>query len=206
MRCLIDKQLHGCCSDVDGLFHIIEILEHIQHNTDLDLIRKEVVKVLLEVLNPSLQPLERLLDLLIVIVLFDLESLIYALIEYGRGEIDLIEDLVSLLRVFLCSICHLLLNEPVLSDPVIKQVDSQILESPCLSIILDVSLVCLEYDVSSCSHSVLREHQGQSLLYKRVVLFRDWHTSNEEHQFLCQIQDVWVVKEQSLHEFNLIRI
>lgn len=181
LRCLIDKQLHGCCSYVDCLFHIIKVLEHIKYNADLDLIRKEVVEVLLEVLDPSLQPLERLLDLFIIIVLFDLESLINALIEHGRGEVDMIEDLVSLLRVFLRSICHLLLNEPVLSDPVIKQVDSQVLESPCLSLILNVSLVCLEYDFSSCSHSILREHQSQSLLHKRVVLFRDWHTSNEEH-------------------------
>jgi hypothetical protein len=181
LRCLIDKQLHGCCPDVDGLFHIIKVLEYIQHNADLDLIRKEVVKVLLEVLDPSLQPLERLLNLLIVIVLFYLESLIYALIEHCRGEINMIEDLVSLLRVFLCSICHLLLNEPVLSDPVIKQVDSQVLESSSLSIILYVSLICLEDDISSCSHSFLREHQGQSLLDKCVVLFRDRHTSNEEH-------------------------
>jgi hypothetical protein len=166
LRCLIDKQLHGCCSDVDGLFHIIKVLEHIQYNADLDLIRKEVFKVLLKLLDPSLQPLKRLLDLFIIIVLFDLKSLIYALIEYGRGEIDVIEDVVSLLRVFLCSICHLLLNEPILSDPVIKQVNSQVLESPGLSFILDISLVYLKDDISSCSHSFLREHQGQSLLYK----------------------------------------
>jgi hypothetical protein len=163
------------------LFHFIKVLQHIQYYADLDLIRKQVVKVLLEVLDPSLQPLERLLGFLIIIVLFDLESLIHTLIEHGRGEIYVIEDLVSLLRVFLCSICHLLLDEAVLSDPVIKQVDSQVLESPGLSIILDVSLVRLEDDVPSCSHSFLREHQGQSLFDKCIILFRNRHTSNEEH-------------------------
>ena len=124
MRSLIDKQLYGSSPDVDSLFHIIKVLEHIQYYADLDLIRKEVVKVLLEVFDPCLQSLERLLRFLIIIILFDLESLIHTLIEDGRSEIYVIEDLVSLFWVFLCSICHLLLDEAVLSDPVIKQVDS----------------------------------------------------------------------------------